>query len=104
MIPKRPSPRPVLPPRFGATPYTLRHSFGAHLVQNGATLAQVAALLGDSLSVTEAHYAGLSHGEHDVILRLEKPKPAPNKRGAKRRPRPRATNKKRPGQASAETA
>ena len=56
-----------------ATPYTLRHSFGSHLVQSGVMLADVAALLGDSLSVTEAHYAGLRKGSHDVIGLLAAP-------------------------------
>jgi integrase len=38
--------------------HMLRHSFATHLVMKGVTLADVAGLLGDSLKVTEEHYAG----------------------------------------------
>jgi site-specific recombinase XerD len=40
--------------------HILRHSFATHLVMKGVTLADVAGLLGDTLSVTEKNYAGYS--------------------------------------------
>jgi integrase len=47
--------------------YTLRHTFASQFILGGGTLSELAALLGDSLSVTEQHYAGLSHRKHAVI-------------------------------------
>lgn len=38
--------------------HMLRHSFATHLAMKGVPLAEIAGLLGDSLAVTEAHYAG----------------------------------------------
>lgn len=40
--------------------HMMRHSFATHLVMKGVTLADVAGLLGDSLRVTEMHYAGFA--------------------------------------------
>lgn len=60
------------------TPYILRHTFAAQLVQAGARLAEVASLLGDSLSVTEAHYAGLTRETRGVLERLAPPASAPS--------------------------
>lgn len=50
--------------------HDLRHSYGAHLIQRGATVAEVAALLGDDVTVTEKHYAGLLPARHDVVAAL----------------------------------
>jgi integrase len=38
--------------------HILRHSFATHLAMKGVPLAKIAGLLGDSLRVTEDHYAG----------------------------------------------
>ena len=38
--------------------HMLRHSFATHLAMKGVPLAEIAGLLGDSLAVTENHYAG----------------------------------------------
>ena len=38
--------------------HILRHSFATHLVMKGVSLADVAGLLGDTLKVTQDHYAG----------------------------------------------
>jgi len=38
--------------------HILRHSFATHLAMKGVPLAEIAGLLGDSLKVTEDHYAG----------------------------------------------
>jgi integrase len=38
--------------------HMLRHSFATHLAMKGVALAEIAGLLGDSLKVTEDHYAG----------------------------------------------
>lgn len=40
------------------TCHMLRHSFATHLAMKGVALAEIAALLGDSIKVTEDHYAG----------------------------------------------
>lgn len=40
--------------------HILRHSFATHLASKGVPLAEIAALLGDLISVTEANYAGFS--------------------------------------------
>ena len=52
------------------TYHDMRHSYGGHLIQLGATVAEVAALLGDDVTVTENHYAGLLPARHDVVARL----------------------------------
>lgn len=38
--------------------HMMRHSFATHLAMKGVPLAEIAGLLGDSLKVTEDHYAG----------------------------------------------
>jgi integrase len=40
------------------TPHMMRRSFATHLAMKGVPLAEIAGLLGDSLKVTEDHYAG----------------------------------------------
>lgn len=50
--------------------HDMRHSCASHLIQRGASLAEVAAFLGDELSVVEKHYAGLLPSSHDVAARL----------------------------------
>lgn len=40
--------------------HILRHSFGTHLAMKGVPMVEIAGLLGDSVSVTEAHYVGFS--------------------------------------------
>ncbi|MES2995865.1 MAG: tyrosine-type recombinase/integrase [Verrucomicrobiota bacterium] len=49
---------------------TLRHSFASQLVLGGASLSEVAALLGNSLRVCEEHYAGLTARGRAVVLKL----------------------------------
>jgi integrase len=49
------------------TYHDLRHSFGSHLLQRGATIAEVAYLLGDEVRVTERHYAGLMKSNRRVV-------------------------------------
>lgn len=38
--------------------HMLRHTFATHLAMKGVALAEIAGMLGDTLSVTEKHYAG----------------------------------------------
>ncbi len=45
------------------TPHMLRHSFATHLAMKGVALAEIAGLIGDSLRVTEEHYAGYQPGK-----------------------------------------
>ena len=52
------------------TYHDMRHSFGAHLLQRGATIADVADLLGDDVIVTERHYAGLMKAKRGVVALL----------------------------------
>ena len=47
--------------------HMMRHSFATHLAMNGVPLARIAALLGDSLAVTEKHYAGFCPNHGDVL-------------------------------------
>jgi integrase len=39
-----------------ATPYTLRHTKATHMAQGGATMRQIAEILGDRLETVEKHY------------------------------------------------
>jgi integrase len=50
--------------------HDMRHSYGAHLIQRKATLAELAKLLGDELSVVEKHYAGLMEARHNLAQLL----------------------------------
>lgn len=52
------------------TYHDMRHSFGAHLLQRGAKIADVADLLGDDVIVTERHYAGLMKAKRGVVALL----------------------------------
>lgn len=49
------------------TPHMLRHSFATHLSMKGVPLAEIAGLLGDSLRVTEEHYAGYQPGKGNPL-------------------------------------
>jgi integrase len=50
--------------------HILRHSYATHLVMKGVSLADVAGLLGDTLQVTQDHYAGYSPSgvNHSAVL------------------------------------
>ncbi len=50
--------------------HILRHSFSTHLFENKKPINQIAALLGDTVRVTERHYIGYSEASHDVISSL----------------------------------
>jgi integrase len=54
----------------GLTFHIMRHSFATHLVMKGVTLAGVAGLLGDTLQVTEQHYAGFAPGKENPLAVL----------------------------------
>lgn len=47
--------------------HILRRSFATHLVMKGVALADVAGLLGDTLQVTQAHYAGYSPNQGNPL-------------------------------------
>ncbi len=49
------------------TPHMLRHSFATHLAMKGVALAEIAGLLGDTLRVTEEHYAGYQPGKGNPL-------------------------------------
>lgn len=50
--------------------HMMRHSFATHLAMNGTPLAVIAGLLGDSLSVTEDHYAGYCPSGNAALMAL----------------------------------
>jgi integrase len=49
------------------TTHLMRHSFATHLSMKGVPLAEIAGLLGDSLRVTEEHYAGYQPGKGNPL-------------------------------------
>jgi integrase len=50
--------------------HKMRHSFATHLAMKGTPLAVIAGLLGDSLRVTEDHYAGFCPKEGGAVMVL----------------------------------
>jgi integrase len=50
--------------------HILRHSFGTHLSMAGLQMNQIAALLGDTLGVTERHYIGFSQAKASSLKGL----------------------------------
>lgn len=69
------------------TPHTMRHTFGALYVSDGGSLFRLANYLGDTLDVTEKHYAHLSPDRDDIerghgVRKQAKRKPAAASRAA----------------------
>lgn len=52
------------------TYYTLRHSFGTHMSMKGATMKEIASMLGNSVIVCEESYVGFSPFAHSTVSEL----------------------------------